>query len=77
MEEEDEASEGDMDADAAVPWMGVGPFGDRVLWQVSPPPLFQDSGVRSCWAPPSGLPSAGGLAVLELVRAARDRKSVV
>lgn len=31
LEEEEDASEGETEVDAADPWMGVGPLGDRFL----------------------------------------------
>ena len=86
-EEEEDASEGDTELDAAEAWLGVWPLGDRVLWRRSPtppwppppppppPPLLQDSGVSS-FGPLSDRPSwplRPGLELEEgvLVRAAR------
>ena len=36
--EEEDASEGDTELDAAEAWLGVWPLGDRVLWRRSPTP---------------------------------------
>lgn len=48
-DEEEVASEGEMEADSADPWISACPLGERFLLRASPVLLllFQDSGVSS------------------------------